>query len=62
MTNREFLSKLTNEEIAQYFEKMCCRLFDVCDCCPLNRVRLFGDDCGHKEITDWLGKENMNEK
>ena len=35
MTNREFLSKLTNEEIAHYFETMFCIMCD-CENCPLN--------------------------
>lgn len=59
MTNREFLSKLTNEEIAHYFETMFCGMYD-CEHCPLNDVRLFRDDCGHKEIADWLGKEHKD--
>lgn len=61
MANCEFLSKLTNEEIAHYFEMMCCLRYDVCDFCPLSDARLFGTDCGHEEITDWLGKEHIDE-
>lgn len=57
MTNREFLSKLTNEEISHYFETMFCGMYD-CEHCPLNDSRLFGMDCGRKEIADWLGKEH----
>ena len=56
MTNREILSKLTNEEIAKKKKKMFCEMY-ACESCPLHYARLFGYDCGHKEIIDWLSKE-----
>lgn len=56
MTNREKLNNMTNLEICAMLEEICCKAYDSCYYCPLNRIEIKGD-CGKTKLMEWFDQE-----